>query len=80
MTVASIKDLEQVAKRLNEEVYSLRKKVEDARFPTETFKEDDEKVNFYAGPPPFIAVMKLPTCLRDTPSILPKAPFRSFKK
>ncbi|KAG0443229.1 hypothetical protein HPB47_015154 [Ixodes persulcatus] len=42
-TAADIRSLEQEIARLNEEVYALRKKVEDSRFTAESFKEDDEK-------------------------------------
>ncbi|KAM7310279.1 hypothetical protein ISCGN_007192 [Ixodes scapularis] len=57
MTAASIKGLEQEVRSLHEEVYLLRKKVEEATFTTEAFKEDNEKVNFYTGLPTFIALM-----------------------
>lgn len=49
--------MEQEVNRLNEEVYALRKKVEDSRFTPESFKGDDEKVSFYTGLPSFVMLM-----------------------
>ncbi|KAM7312953.1 hypothetical protein ISCGN_009857 [Ixodes scapularis] len=43
MTAADIQSLEQEVTRLSEEVYALRKKVEDGRFTAESFRRDDEK-------------------------------------